>query len=143
MIKQKFYYLTSLLFVFVIPASIAAYFVLDRIPVVNLIIFVVGITVLGSIWDIWATRHGKRDPIGLWQFNFKDTLGIKIFDLPIEEYVFYIAYSLYIIFIWEGIKYALETGSLLMYILLPFLGVWSLLFILVLPYVIRVRSDKL
>lgn len=63
-------------------------------------------------------RHGRRDPIWLWQFNFKDTLGIKLFDLPIEEYLFYIASSVYIILIWEGIRYALETGSLLMYILL-------------------------
>lgn len=142
MIKPKFYYLISLLFVFVIPASITAYFVVDRIPMINLLTFVAGITILGSIWDIWATRHGKKDPIWLWQFNFKDTLGIKLFDLPIEEYIFYVTSSLYIVFIWEGIKYALETNSIFMYILIPFLGLWSLLFILM-PYLIRVKGDKL
>jgi len=99
MIKPKFYYLISLLFVFVIPASAAAHFVIDRIPMINLLTFVAGITILGSIWDIWATRHGKKDPIWLWQFNFKDTLGVKLFGLPIEEYIFYIASSLYIVFI--------------------------------------------
>jgi lycopene cyclase domain-containing protein len=142
MIKPRFYYLTSLLFVFILPACAVAYFVFDRIPLPNLITFIVGITVLGSVWDIWATRHGGRDPIWLWQFNFKDTLGIKLFDLPIEEYLFYIASSVYVILIWEGIKYALETGSLLMYILLPFVGVWSLLLILV-PYMICAKGDKL
>jgi|SRR3990167_3107452 len=142
MIKPKFYYLTSLLLVFVVPTCIVAYFVLDRIPLSNLLTFIIGITALGSVWDIWATRHGRRDPIWPWQFNFKDTLGIKLFDLPIEEYIFYIASSVYIIFIWEGIRYALETGSLLMYVLLPFLGIWSLLLMLI-PYIIRAKGDKL
>ncbi len=142
MIKPRFYYLISLLLVFIIPAGVAGYFVLARIPMFNLLTFVVSITILGSIWDIWATRHGKKDPIWLWQFNFKDTLGIRLFGLPVEEYVFYVVSSLYIVFMWEGIKYALETDSLLTYILLPFLGIWSLLFLLI-PYVMRVKGDKL
>lgn len=140
--QSRYYYLLSLLLVFIIPAGIAAYFVLDRVPVSNLLTFVGGITILGSIWDIWAARHGKKDPIWLWQFNFKDTLGYKLFDLPIEEYVFYIASSLYIVFIWEGIKYAVDTGSLTMYVLLPFLGIWSLAFIAV-PYLMRAKNDRL
>ncbi|MDP3731266.1 MAG: lycopene cyclase domain-containing protein [bacterium] len=139
---KKYYYLISLVFVFIIPAGIASYFVFDRIPFVNLIIFVGSITLLGGIWDIWATRHGKRDPVWLWQFNFKDTLGIKLFDLPIEEYIFYVASSLYIVFIWEGIKLILETKDLLMIVTLPFLGLWSLLTILI-PYARRAKNDKL
>lgn len=142
MIQPRFYYLTSLFFIFVIPAIIAGYFVISRIPLLNLLMFVIGITILGSIFDIWATRHGKRDPVWLWQFNDKDIFGIKLFDLPIEEYLFFIASSIYIIFIWEGIQYALETGSALMYILIPFLGIWSLVFICV-PYFIRMKGDRL
>ena len=138
----KFYYVLSLLFVFIVPTIIAGYFIVNRIPVLNLIIFVIGITILGGIWDIWATRHGRRDPVWLWQFNFKDTLGIKLFGLPIKEYVFYVVSSLYIVFIWEGIKFALETNSMMMYVLLPFLGVWSLLAISV-PYILRVKNDRL
>lgn len=141
MINSKFYYILSLLFIFIIPASIAGYFVAARIPILNLSIFVLSITILGGAWDIWATRHGKKDPIWLWQFNFKDTLGIKLFDLPIEEYLFYTASSLYVIFIWEGIKYALEKQDFLMYILLPFLGVWTLIFI-TLPYLLMNKTDK-
>jgi|SRR3989344_9412597 len=138
---KRFYYSLSLILVFILPALIAGYFIFDRIPLINFLVFIVGITILGSIWDIWATRHGKRDPIWLWQFNFKDTLGIKLFDLPIEEYIFYVVSSVYIIFIWEGIKFALETKSIAMYVLLPFLGVWSLLAILI-PYLLRVKNDK-
>ena len=59
----KFYYSISLLFVFVIPTIIAGYFTISMVPVLNLVTFVIGITILGGIWDIWATRHGNRDPI--------------------------------------------------------------------------------
>jgi lycopene cyclase domain-containing protein len=139
---KRFYYLLSLLFVFIIPTSIQAYFVLDRIPIINLVVFITAITFLGSIWDIWATRHGRRDPIWLWQFNYRETLGIKIFDLPIEEYLFYITSSTYIVFVWEGIKFALETHNIAMYFILPCLSVWSLLAIFVL-YFIKAKNDKL
>lgn len=139
---KRFYYLLSLLFVFVIPATIQAYFVLDRILIINLIIFIVWITIIGIIWDIWATRHGKRDPIWMWQFNSSETLGIKIFDLPIEEYIFYVASSAYIVFVWEGIKFALEEHNITMYFILPFLAVWSLLAVLIL-YLIKAKNDKL
>ena len=99
MIPSKFYYLLSLIFVFVIPMIVAGLFVWQSIVWQHFLIFVVLITILGAIWDIWATRHGKKDTVWLWQFNIKDTLGIKVFDLPIEEYLFYISTSLYVIFI--------------------------------------------
>ena len=142
MINPRLYYLLSLLLVFIIPAFMVAYFVWERIPTINLILFVAGITVLGGIWDIWATRHGKRDPVWLWQFNFRDTLGIKLFDLPIEEYIFYLASGIYIVFTWEAIRLALETKSTLMFMLIPFLGLWSLLAILI-PYILKAKRDKL
>ena len=142
MINSKFYYLLSLIFVFVIPAVVAAYFVIQRISIISLLIFVVGITVVGSIWDIWATRHGSKDPVWLWQFNFKDTLGIKIFDLPIEEYLFYISACLYVVFIWEGVKYAVELKSAFLLALMVGLLAWSLLSVLV-PYLFGVKGDKL
>jgi lycopene cyclase domain-containing protein len=131
----------SLIFVFLLPALLVGYFVINRIPLVNLLTFIIGITLLGGIWDVWATKHGRRDTIWLCQFNFKNTLGIKLFNLPIEEFLFYIASSLYIIFIWEGIKYALETRNLLMYLLVPFAGVWSLLGIII-PYLQKAKGDK-
>ncbi|OHA63395.1 MAG: hypothetical protein A3E07_02390 [Candidatus Wildermuthbacteria bacterium RIFCSPHIGHO2_12_FULL_45_9] len=137
---SNFYCIISLTFVFGLPAVIQGYFVFDRISIPNLLTFVVGITVIGSIWDIWATKHGKRDPVWLWQFNFRYTLGLKLFDLPIEEYLFYVASSVYVIFVWEGIKFALETGNLFMYFLLPFLGIWSFLAV-VIPYLIKVKEQ--
>lgn len=142
MIKRKHYYLLSLLFVFVIPTMIAGYFVSDRISRDELLVFVLSITLLGSFWDIWATRHGKGDPVWIWTFNRKDTLGIRFFDLPIEEYLFYVVSSTYVVFIWEGIKYALEQENTPIKLILPFLALWPLACI-ALPYFKKERQDKL
>ena len=142
MIKRKYYYLLSLLFVFVIPTAIAGYFIHERINISEFLVFILSITVLGSMWDIWATRHGKRDPVWIWTFNHKDTLGIRFFDLPIEEYLFYVVSSTYVVFIWEGIKYVLERESTSMKIILPFLALWSMLFISI-PYFRKEKKDRL
>ncbi len=142
MFSRKYYYSLSLLFIFVIPTFISAFFVFSRISIAQLAVFVLSITLLGSAWDIWATRHGKKDPVWLWTFNHKDTLGLRLFDLPVEEYLFYIASSVYIIFLWESIKYALETESAIMYLVLPFVSLWSMLFIAV-PYLAREKKDRI
>lgn len=142
LIKPRFYYLLSLLLIFVFPAVIAGYFIWKRIVLTDLIKFVAGITFLGSFFDIWATRHGKRDPIWLWQFNPKDTLGIQIFDLPIEEYLFYVVSSVYIVFMWEGIRFASESGNIFVYLLLSFLSIW-ILGVMIILYLIRLPRDKI
>lgn len=135
----RFYYLYSLVFVFVIPVFIEGFFIWPRIDKVSLYTFMIGITVVGSLWDMWATRHGKRDSVWLWQFNKKDTLGITFFDLPIEEYFFYLATSVYVIFTWECIQSVNEIPIL--YLILPLVAVWSLLFI-GLPYVNGSRNKR-
>lgn len=139
-IRPKFYYMASLLFVFVIPSSVAAYFTLDRIPTNNLLTFIIGMLVLGALWDIWATRHSRKDRVWLWQFNPKNTIGLKLFDLPIEEYLFYVFSSIYVVFIWEAIKVAIDSKSAVMFTLLPFLGIWSMTFITI-PYLFRRKRN--
>lgn len=36
------------------------------------------------LWDIWFTKHG------VWWFNYKYLIGLKISELPIEEILFFI-----------------------------------------------------
>lgn len=138
---KKFYYLLSLIFVFIIPSLIAFYFVSSRVSWFNLIVFAIVLTAMGSLWDIWATRHGKRDPVWLWTFNHRDTLGIRIHDLPIEEYLFYVFAGIYVVFMWELIKWSQATGDIFIYFLMSFIGVWTVLAIFV-PYKIRAKKDK-
>jgi|GEM_PF-1164150 len=141
MFKRKYYYLLSLVFVFLIPTVIAAYFVYERISAAQLLIFVTSITLLGSVWDVWATKHGKKDAVWLWTFNHRDTLGWRILDMPIEEYLFYVASSVYIVFLWELIQYTIEQGSVVLYFVLPFLALWSLFFISF-PYFAKEKKDR-
>ena len=142
MIPKRFYYAISLFFVFVLPSIVVGLFVLPSISMGNLLIFVISITVLGSAWDIWAARHGKRDSVWLWQFNFRETIGVKVLDLPIEEYLFYVCSSVYVVFLWEGIKFGQAAQSIFIFWLLSFAGVWSVLAIAV-PYLLRSRRDRL
>lgn len=129
----RFSYLLSLLVVFVLPSMLVGYFVWDRIELSTFLIFVLSVTVLGTMWDLWAARHGRRDALWIWEFNVKDTLGLRLFDLPIEEYLFYICSSVYLVLLWEGIKYGQSSESLFILLLLSFAGVWSTVAIL-LPF---------
>ncbi len=138
---QKYYYCLSLLFVFVIPTAIAGVLLRNDIPWTALVPFIVLVTIIGSIWDVWATRHGRKDRIWLWQFNRRQTIGIRILGLPIEEYIFYVASSVYVIFMWQGFQLMIRN-SVEAYLIVGSLAVWTLISIAV-PYLFRKRGDKL
>lgn len=139
---KRYNYLTTLTFVFVIPTAGANYFLSPFISLKALLPFIILVTLIGSIWDIWATRHGKRDRIWLWQFNRRQTLGIRIFGLPVEEYLFYVASSVYVIFMWEGFKLMLNGSPSFVYLTIAGLALWTLVSIFV-PYIFRKKGDRI
>ena len=139
---KKYYYLLSLLFIFVIPTIIAGFYIKNINFIKDLIPFVILVTIIGSIWDIWATKHGRKDSAWLWQFNSRQTLGIKIVGLPIEEYLFYVSSSVYVIFMWEGIKQIVNNNNSQLFLVIPILAIWTLICIL-LPYKFGPKGDKL
>lgn len=108
---KRFFYLAVLILVFAIPATIAALYVSEFTSLSGLVPFVIGATIFGAVLDIWATRHGKRDTVWLWQFHSAQTLGIKVFGVPVEEYLFYVASSVYVIVMWENLKLVLAGSS--------------------------------
>lgn len=139
---RRFYYLQSLILVFCIPSIIAGYFLSGTFSFQQLAVFVLVVTLVGSIWDVWAARHGPKDTVWLWQFHHSQTLGITFLDLPIEEYLFYVASSVYVVLMWEGIKEVIagDAGGRI-YFIIPALGLWTLTSIL-LPYFWGPKGDR-
>lgn len=50
------------------------------------------------IWDVWFTR------MGIWSFNPEYLLGITIINLPLEEWMFFIAVPFSCVFIYDVLK---------------------------------------
>lgn len=50
-------------------------------------------------WDIWYTKSG------VWQFNEQYFLGLKIWHLPLEEWLFFIFIPFACVFIYEVLNY--------------------------------------
>lgn len=139
---KRYFYLLTLVFVFVLPAVVGGVYLRDEISVSQLAVFVALVTIIGSIWDVWATKHGKTDSVWLWSFNKKQTLGVTFLGLPIEEYAFYVASSTYVVVMWEVIKQLLTKKASAALLLLAGLTIWTLTAILV-PYFLGGRRDKL
>ena len=118
----------------------AAFYLSPYIDLRALVPFVILVAIIGSIWDVWATQHGKKDRVWLWQFNRKQTIGIRFLGLPIEEYLFYVASSVYVIFMWEGFQLMLNGTQSEVYIVIGLLSVWTL-FSITLPYIIGWGRD--
>ncbi len=138
---KKFSYLLTLFGVFGIPAVFAGVFLSYYISLDSLLPFIITITIIGSIWDVWATRHGKRDRVWLWQFNHRQTIGMRFLGLPVEEYLFYVASSVYVIFMWESFKLMTSNAPSEVYMATGLLSAWTL-FAISLPYWLGRRSDK-
>lgn len=137
---KRFSYLLTLFSVFCIPTVVAAFYLSPYIDLHALLPFIILVTLVGSIWDVWATRHGKRDRVWLWQFNRRQTIGIRFLGLPIEEYLFYVASSLYVIFMWQGFELMMKGAQVEVYVVIGLLSLWTL-FSIVLPYVVGWGRD--
>jgi len=48
----------------------------------------------------------------LWYFNENFTVGIKVFNLPIEEVLFFIVIPFSCLFLWETIKYLFKKWGI-------------------------------
>lgn len=50
-------------------------------------------------WDVWFTK------IGVWEFNPRYVLGVYLFELPLEEWLFFVIIPFACIFIYEVLIY--------------------------------------
>ncbi|MBN8568014.1 MAG: lycopene cyclase domain-containing protein [Ignavibacteria bacterium] len=51
------------------------------------------------IWDVLATKAGH------WSFNEKYVTGLFIFNLPLEEILFFFVIPFCSLFLWESVKF--------------------------------------
>lgn len=51
------------------------------------------------LWDFWATARGH------WGFNPLYVIGVKLFNLPVEEVLFFVVIPFCALFTWETVKY--------------------------------------
>ncbi len=115
---QRYTYVANLFFVFVLPAIELTMLARIELPFVQLALFLFVVLFMGSLWDIWATRHGSNDTTWIWRFSEKHVLGPRIFDVPIEEYLFYPISTVFLITLWEGIAHGYASGDVGMLFLL-------------------------
>ena len=54
-------------------------------------------------WDIWFTKQA------VWSFNKDYTVGLSVFSLPIEEWLFFIIVPFSCVFIYEVLNYFFTT----------------------------------
>jgi lycopene cyclase domain-containing protein len=57
------------------------------------------------VWDIIVTARGH------WSFNPNYTIGFKIFNLPVEEVLFFIIIPFCGLFTWESVKYFMKRSK--------------------------------
>jgi lycopene cyclase domain-containing protein len=50
-------------------------------------------------WDVWATARGH------WSFHPDRVFGITVFNLPLEELLFFVIIPFCGLFTWEVVKY--------------------------------------
>ena len=128
---QRYTYIANLLLVFVLPSLELAVLANVELPIAQMGLFLVAVLIMGSLWDIWATRHSRNDGTWIWRFSDTHVLGPKLYDVPIEEYLFYPISTTYIVILWESIKHGSTTADLGMLFLLVAIATQSVVVMVV------------
>lgn len=83
------------------PDKRTAYY--RRLPALG---FSIGLVSSGYlVWDMWVTARGE------WSFNSHYLTGVKVFNLPLEEVLFFITVPYACLFIYEVILYETQSGN--------------------------------
>ena len=83
------------------PDKRTAYY--RRLPALGFSIAVVSTCYL--VWDILVTAQGE------WSFNSRYLTGVQIFNIPLEEVLFFITVPYSCLFIYEVVLYATKSST--------------------------------
>lgn len=87
-----------------VPMILFAWELRGSLSIPSFILSVLTLSYFGILWDMWATRHGRKGKIWIWKFNLSTTTGKLILAQPIEEYAFAFMVISFIIILWEFLK---------------------------------------
>ena len=99
--KLKLHYLNLLAIFFTLPIIVMIAIEWDYFRLREAGVFIFLILIYGMGWDIWATRHGEKDRLWIWQYNPNTSTGLKILGHPIEQYLLGAAWFLWLLLFWE------------------------------------------
>ncbi len=85
---KRLYYSFAYIFLLGIPAYF--FYSSDRIDLGSLVLTIIIVFIIGSVFDIWAVRQGRKDRFFIWQYNEKSIIGLKIRGVPIEDYILFL-----------------------------------------------------
>lgn len=69
----------------------------------------IGVAVMMAVFIIWDVLFTAN---GVWGFNPRYTLGIHIFGLPVEEWLFFVAIPYSCVYLYEVMRYAVRKDVL-------------------------------
>ncbi|MES2224349.1 MAG: lycopene cyclase domain-containing protein [Patescibacteria group bacterium] len=92
----------------------------------KLAVFSFVLLIYGIGWDMWATKHGRKDKLWIWCFNPKTITGIYLDRHPLEEYIFGIFHLFWVILLWEVLSRAISNNDLLTLFIVVLLGIWQI-----------------
>lgn len=124
---MRFRYLEILFVLLGVPLIAMAPVALRYISLRELVIVSFILVVWAIAWDIWSTRHGKRDRLWTWCFSRKTTSGLMLYGQPIEEYLLGAGFFIWIVFFWEILERAVASGNTTHMTLLGGVAAWDVL----------------
>jgi len=89
----------------VIPSVVVLFFVYRSIDLKALVVTILAAFFIGGIFDIWATRQGRKDKFWIWEYNPRTTLNKHFMGMTIEDVtIFLILTPIFTIVVWEAAK---------------------------------------
>ncbi|OGC45247.1 hypothetical protein A2V49_01445 [candidate division WWE3 bacterium RBG_19FT_COMBO_34_6] len=111
---KKYFYSLAYIILLGLPAVLLGFFVKDLLFPIPLLIVILICLFIGGIFDIWAVRQNTKDKFFIWEYNSESIIGIKVFGVPLEDYVLFLVLTpIFIIIIWEMVQKIFLTDSLL------------------------------
>lgn len=138
---QRFYYSAAYLLLLGVPALMISGVIKNHIDFRAVFVTTLLTIMVGGIFDIWAVRQSRKDKFFIWEYNKKSIIGVKVFGVPIEDYVFFLVLTpIFIIALYEGVRSFFSGGLSIASLSVLFIFVMLIAYTFVYRYASKKRS---